>query len=173
METRRLRVIMNVKLRPFNPSDLIDVVDIARKACRNPWEEKDFLAAASTRNVVLQVAVRGERIVGYVVRQNHKDFLQILNIAVHPDFQRHRIGEQIMESIQARLHRNRRKFVVLDVSEHDMGMQLFLRDQGYKAVAVQRDQFGEDDDAYVFEKGIEDADDLADRTVVPSEVTAR
>jgi ribosomal-protein-alanine N-acetyltransferase len=157
MATQELRVMMNVKMRYFTPSDMVDVVDISRRASRNPWREQDFRIVLSTRNVACQVAVRGHRILGYVVYQAHKDSVQIMDVAVHPDFQRHRVGAQIFNLINRKLHPNRRKFAFLEVSERDLGVHLFLRSQGYKATAVHRNHFGSGDDCYVFEKGVDGA----------------
>lgn len=172
MEDWRLRVVMNCKTRAFNPTDLVDVADISRDACAyNRWDENDFIAAINTRGVVCRVFVRGRRILGYVVWKSHKDSLEILHLAVHDEFRGHRIGRQIIDWICAKLHRNRRKFCHLAVPERALGLQLFLKANGFKATAVYRKEFG-DDDAFVFEKEVDDLDAGISETTVQDEVVA-
>lgn len=155
MDTRSLRVMLNVKMRYFTPSDMVDVMDVSRRASRRPWREQDFRIALSTRNVACQVAVRGSRILGYVVYQAHKDSIEILDVAVHPEFQRHRVGQQIFDKIHKKLNPSRRRFVHMAASEYDTGFHLFLKKQGYQATAVHRNHFGHGEDAYVFEHGMD------------------
>lgn len=153
METQRrgLKVIMNTTTRYMIKSDLVDVTDIARRAGALGWVEADFLRHARMRNVVMYVSVRGGRILGFMsIRLRSKEF-EILNMAVHPDFQGHRVGKQMIDRVIKKLHQGRRDRIVLSVPERDLGMQMFLKHADFRATSVQRGKYGEDD-SFIFER---------------------
>ena len=155
METQRrgLKVMMNTTTRYMIKSDLVDVTDIARRAGALGLVEADFLRHARMRDVVMYVSVRGGRILGFMSIRLRSKEVEILNMAVHPDFQRHRVGTQMVEHVLKKLHPGRRNVVLTSVPERDLSTQLFLKRNGFLATSTNRGDYGVDD-SYVFERGI-------------------
>lgn len=145
---------MNVETRYMQMSDLVDVADISRRSSALGWDESEFVRHSQMRNVAGYVAVRGRRVLGYVVIRSNKDSIEILNMDVHPEFRRNRVGCQLIARVLRKLNHARRKIVHLSVPERAVGTQLFLKRNGFEATATQRGSAGEDD-SYLFERGIE------------------
>ena len=103
------------------------------QSVRNFMQEKRAGYVATIRNCV----------VGFVVYDNRgTDVAQVLALAVHRPDRRQGIGGQLLE----RVVRLPRKEIVVSVDERNLDAQLFLRAQGFRAVAIERNH-------YVFKRG--------------------
>jgi ribosomal-protein-alanine N-acetyltransferase len=63
------------------------------------------------------VAEHSERVVGFMIYELHKNRLHILNFAVHPDFCRRGVGEQMIRKLVSKLSAQRRSRIMLEVRE--------------------------------------------------------
>jgi ribosomal-protein-alanine N-acetyltransferase len=147
-ETRRLPVHLRWMIR----RDMPDVLAIERQCFEFPWYEDDFVRCLRQRNCIGMVAEAGERVVGFMVYELHKQKLHVLNLAVSPRFRRREVGRQILDKLITKLSHDRRSRILLEVRETNLPAQLFLRAFNFRAVAVLRD-FYEDtpEDAYLFQ----------------------
>jgi ribosomal-protein-alanine N-acetyltransferase len=84
------------------------------------------------------VAEQGEKVVGFMIYELHKNKLHILNFAVHPGYRRAGVGIQMVNKLVSKLSSHRRTRITLEVRETNLTAQLFFRSQGFKAVKVLR-----------------------------------
>lgn len=132
--------------------DMDDVRAIERACFEFPWFSEDFLRCLRQRNCIGLAAKHGERVVGFVIYELHKTRLHVLNLAVHPDWQRRGIGQQIIAKLAGKLSSQRRTRITLEVRETNLDAQRFCKAQGFEAVNVLRDFYEDsDEDAYLFE----------------------
>lgn len=129
--------------------DLPEVLAIENLSFPFPWSEEDFLRCLRQRNCIGKVAEAGERVVGFLIYELLPKRLQVLNIAVHPDWRRRGVGKALITDRQDRLTITRRTRITLEVRETNLEAQLFFRAVGFRAMAILRD-FYEDttEDAY-------------------------
>lgn len=97
------------------------------------WTEKDLMRHCIDRCTIGIVAERGEEVVGFLVYKLHKHSLEILNMAVHPEWQQHGVGTALIDKLKAKLEGRRRATILAEVPERKLDMQLFLREQGFFA----------------------------------------
>jgi len=57
--------------------------------------------------------------------------IHVLNLAVHPDYQRRGVGSQMVAKLIGKLSAQRRSRVVLEVRETNVPAQLFFRENGF------------------------------------------
>jgi len=76
----------------------------------------------------------------------------VLNFAVATDYRRRGVGTQMMAKLIGKLSAQRYTRIILGVHETNLPAQLFLRDNGFHAVAVQEDEESMDGDTYEFER---------------------
>lgn len=134
--------------------DMAEVLDIERRSFEYPWSEDDFVRCLRQRNCIGMVAEQTgtELILGFMVYELHKQWLHILDFAVHPEWRMLGVGAAMVSKIKSKLDPRRMARVLLEVRETNVDAQLFFKRQGFRAVSALRD-FYEDttEDAYVMQ----------------------
>lgn len=132
--------------------DMPEVVEIENASFEFPWSEDDFIRCLRQRNCIGMVAEVEEVVLGFVIYELHKTRLHILNLAVHPHARRYRIGTVMLDKVIGKLSVQRRRRILTEVRDTNLGAQLFMKANHFRAISVLQD-FYEDtaDDAYLFE----------------------
>lgn len=136
--------------------DLYEVLDIETSSFEFPWSEKDFLQIMRGRNCVARVVDSREtetlnQVAGYMVYELHKHHIELVNMAVAPNFRRRGVGTAMLAELRKKLTPMRRRKLQVDVRESNLNCQLWLRANGMRAVSVLRKHFDEtDESAYRF-----------------------
>jgi len=131
--------------------DLDRVLQIERASFRNPWNIGDFYAILKHRTVtgIVAEAESSGLVVGYAVYDMRPDRIELINLAVAPDYRRRWIGTQLVWMLHDCCLRGRRNLIRALVSERNLGAQLFFRVRGFVATSIEREPYGEaDHDAY-------------------------
>jgi ribosomal-protein-alanine N-acetyltransferase len=141
-----------VHIRWMIRRDMPEVLQTEEQSFDFAWTEEDFLRCLRQRNCIGMVAEHGEKVVGFMIYELHKNKLHIMNFAVHPAWRRHGVGAQMVGKLISKLSSHRRTRITLEVRETNLVAQLFFRTQEFKAVRVLR-AFYEDsgEDAFLME----------------------
>ena len=143
---------MSVHIRWMIRRDMPEVLDIEKSSFEFPWSEEDFIRCLRQRNCIGMVAEYDESVVGFMIYELHKDQLHVLNFSVAPDVRRRRVAAQMVIKLTGKLSHQRRNRIVLEVRETNLAAQMFFRQQGFRAVSVLRDYYGEtSEDAFVMQ----------------------
>jgi ribosomal-protein-alanine N-acetyltransferase len=141
-----------VHIRWMIRRDMPEVLQTEQNSFDYSWSEEDFLRCLRQRNCIGMVAEHGEKVVGFMIYELHKNRLHILNFAVHPAWRRLSVGSQMVAKLISKLSSHRRTRITLEVRETNLAAQLFFRKQEFRAVRVLRG-FYEDsgEDAFLME----------------------
>ncbi len=140
---------LGVHIRWMIRRDMPEVLEIENRSFEFPWFEEDFIRCLRQRNCIGMVAEYEEHVVGFMIYELHKSRLHILNFAVHPDFRRSHVGEQMVAKLVSKLSYDRRTRITLEVRETNLDAQLFFRNQGFRATSVLRNFYDDTpEDAY-------------------------
>ena len=152
---------VRVHIRWMIRRDMPEVLQTEQESFEYAWTEEDFLRCLRQRNCIGMVAEQGEKVVGFMIYELHKNKLHILNFAVHPSCRRLGVGAQMTAKLVSKLSSHRRTRITLEVRETNLGAQLFFRSQTFRAVRVLRG-FYEDsgEDAFLMQYKL--ADDVGD-----------
>ncbi len=91
-----------------------------------------------------------KRVVGFMIYELHKNKLNVLDFATHPEFRRTGVGRQMLDKLVSKLSSHRRTRIALHVRETSLEAQLFFRIQGFRAMEVVREHFPDTgEDAYL------------------------
>lgn len=157
---------VRVHIRWMIRRDMPEVLAIEHAGFEYPWCEEEFLRILRQRNCIGMVAELGERVVGFMIYELHKNKLVILDFAVHPEMAKQGIGTQMVAKLAGKLSSHRRTKIVLHLRETNLDGQLFFSKQGFRAQEVAREHFGDTgEDAYLMQY-------LLDHSVVEEPVTA-
>jgi len=141
-----------VHIRWMIRRDMPEVIGIESASFEFSWLEDDFIRCLRQRNCIGMVAEHNERVVGFMIYELHRNRLHILNFAVHPDFRRRGIGQQMVRKLVGKLAPQRRNRIVLEVRETNLDAQLFFRSLGFRAISLLRDFYDDTtEDAYLMQ----------------------
>ncbi len=138
---------LRVHVRWMIRRDMPEVLGIEHAGFDFPWSEEEFLRVLRQRNCIGMVAEQGERIVGFMIYELHRNRIHVLDFAVHPDFRRQGVGRQMIAKLVGKLSAQRRNRIALLVRETNVPAQFFFKMVGFRAVEVAREAFedtGED-----------------------------
>jgi [ribosomal protein S18]-alanine N-acetyltransferase len=146
-----------VKTRWMIERDLPAIMEIEKASFEHSWTEKDFLFHKTRRDIIIKVATSNNIVVGYVVFLVKKEFIKLLNLAVHPECRREKIGSQLVNMvIETYLGRKNssRTHIELDIRETNLPGQLFFKNNQFRAVAVRERVYDHTtEDAYLMKFG--------------------
>jgi ribosomal-protein-alanine N-acetyltransferase len=143
---------VKVHIRWMIRRDMQEVLQAEQQCFAQSWTEEDFLRCLRQRNCIGMVAEAGDKVIGFMIYELHKNKLHILNFAVHPDYQRSGVGLQMAVKLIGKLSSHRRTRITLEVRETNLSGQVFFRNQGFKAIRVLRSFYDDsNEDAYLMQ----------------------
>ena len=147
-----LKAQVRVHIRWMIRRDMPEVLAIEHASFEFPWCEEEFLRVLRQRNCIGMVAEYGERVVGFMIYELHKNKLHVLDFATHPEFRRQGVGHQMVGKLVGKLSSHRRTRIALYVRETNLASQRFYRVQGFRAVEVAREHYQDTgEDAFVMQ----------------------
>ena len=85
-------------------ADHVSAVAELEKLCfQDPWSEKSVASEVTNPLALWLVAVEADAVVGYIGSQTCCDESEMMNVAVHPDYRRKGIGEQLVAELAHQL----------------------------------------------------------------------
>lgn len=158
---------VRIHIRWMIRRDLAEVMRTELASFEYSWNEEDFLRCLRQRNCIGMVAEQGDRIVGFMIYELHKNKLNVLNFAVAPHIRRQGVGSQMCQKLIAKLQSHRRSKVTLAVRESNLPAQLFFKGHGFKANKVLKSYYEDSgEDAFSMEFRIETEGDGEDASLV-------
>ena len=152
---------VRVHIRWMIRRDMPEVLQTEQESFEYSWSEEDFLRCLRQRNCIGMVAEQGERVVGFMIYELHKQKLHILNFAVNPACRRSGVGGQMVSKLISKLSSHRRTRITMHIRETNLAAQLFFRAEGFRASEVVREHY-EDSGEDAFQMQYRLADDLGD-----------
>ncbi len=150
METEQTRTCVHI--RWMIRRDMPAVLGIENNSFEFAWTEDDFIRCLRQRNCIGMVAEEGDKVVGFMIYELHKNRLHILNFAVGEDHRRSGVGLSMVTKLLGKLSQERRNRIMLEVRETNLEAQLFFKKIGFRAVSVLRDFYEDtDEDAYLMQ----------------------
>ncbi len=142
---------MEVSIRWLIRADMQDVLAVENSSFSEPWTEQEFLLCLRERNCIGLVAEHNGRVLGFVLYELCKDYLNIINIAVTPSARRENVGTRMLQRLIDKLSYQRRTRITCKVRETNLEAQLFLQASGFYAAIVLRDYYADcEGDSYEF-----------------------
>jgi ribosomal-protein-alanine N-acetyltransferase len=139
-----------VHIRWMIRRDMPEVLAIEHASFEYPWCEEEFLRVLRQRNCIGMVAEHGERIVGFMIYELHRNKIHVLDFATQTDFRRRGVGRQMVAKLVGKLSSQRRNRIALYVRETNLPAQLFFRVAGFRATDVIREHYPDTgEDAYL------------------------
>ena len=104
-----------IRYVPMNEHHVSQIAALEKLCFADPWSERSVASELENPYSLWLVACKGDRVVGYVGSQSAIDEADMMNIAVHPDFRRLGIAEQLVTALCGRLSENDIHALMLEV----------------------------------------------------------
>jgi ribosomal-protein-alanine N-acetyltransferase len=142
---------MKAEIKTLSKNHLSEVVGIEKVNGMWLWDEDFFCKTLRPANVGGIVLESSKKVIGFAVYQLEDNFINILNMAVHPKYERRKAGTNLILKLKAKLV-PKRDYLQIDVRESNLNAQLFLKKMGFRAIEVMRGFHKEPrEDAYRFQ----------------------
>lgn len=139
---------MKVHIRWLIKRDIPEVLEIEEKSFPYAWTEDDLLSCLRPYHNIGLVAEYRTKVVGFIIFKLNKSNINLLNLAVHPEFRRLGVGTQLVTKMLDKLSIERRCRLIVDIDERNLDGQLFLAEQGFLATKMLSGRCPNGDDAY-------------------------
>lgn len=129
-----------VSLRPLTPADAERLAAIDAAAVDFPWRTSQFRDGLAGREFGWGAASDAE-LIGFAICSLMLDEATLLNIAVHPDWQRRGIAWQLLMEAVANCRERGASRLLLEVRESNAGAIALYRRAGFTIDGVRRDYY--------------------------------
>jgi len=137
-------------VRWMTGSDVPAALYIEDMCHSDPWDSEGFQLAMRNGSSFAIAATHGRRLVGYLFFVTHGEGdLEVVNLTIHPDFQRQGIGAQLLDF----LSETDPCLVWTVILETNVAAQYFFRDQGFRLARVVPD-YNHGVRGYIMEKPV-------------------
>jgi ribosomal-protein-alanine N-acetyltransferase len=140
-------------LRRMAPPDIPEVLAIERVSFPNPWPEATFRGEIQNEGIsspLVAVETETRRVIGYIIYWKIVDEVQVTNVAVHPEFRRRRVAEEMFLEVMEDLRRLGARFITLEVRMSNAAAQALYGKLGFKMWNIRKGYyFNPDEDGLV------------------------
>lgn len=146
-------------IRPAITDDLTDVIAIEQAASSFPWPTSAFSDTLLNECSVSFTALDSHGIIcGYIFTVIIGDELEIHNVAVHQDYRRQHIGEQLLSAILAMAQQRGVAGIYLEVRSKNIPAIALYSKMGFITQLKRRNYYsGDNDDALIMFLSLHDA----------------
>lgn len=146
------RIYQPVDIRWMIRRDMDEVLEIEKQSFDEPWDKNEFLKQLRIGNNIGMVFTYQEVVAGYVVYALHKRSLEILNLAVHPEYRRCSAGTLLIEKLQYKVNGHfRRDHITALVRERNLPAQMLFSKNHFVCDGIVKGAYANhDEDAYSF-----------------------
>lgn len=120
-------------IRPATPEDVSAIVAVQLKIPQAAqWQASDYRRLAGDPSGLLLVAEGAQgQILGFAAARRVADEAELQNLAVHPEHQRHGIGQALLDGVHCRLHTAGTNRVYLEVRPSNQSALALYLSAGY------------------------------------------
>ena len=131
------------------------VPQVARleKICfADPWSEMSIAHELESIWSYWLVAVDGETVAGYIGSQSSIDESDIMNVAVHPDYRRQGVAENLINNLITDLNARGSRALMLEVRASNVAAQALYGKMGFQVIGKRKGYYAGNEDAVIMEK---------------------
>lgn len=128
----------------FRQMTISDVPQVAalEKACfSDPWSERSIASELDNGLSCWLVAMEGDRVVGYVGSQTVLDETDMMNLAVHPDYRRRGLAQQLIEHLLHTLRQRGSRSLTLEVRASNAPARALYEKTGFSQVGLRKNYY--------------------------------
>ncbi|MBN2103962.1 ribosomal protein S18-alanine N-acetyltransferase [bacterium] len=140
-------------VRPMAEDDLDEVMAIEINSFKSPWSRVSFLNDLRRSDAISLVGDCDHHVIAYLVAWQVKDEVHIGNLAVHSDWRRRGLAQDMIR--QLFIHRSYLRWAWLEVRKSNKTARRLYSKLGFKEISVRKNYYeAEHEDAIVMAKDL-------------------
>ena len=130
-----------MKIELMTADHVPQIAELEKICFNDPWSEKSIASELDNRLSLWLVAMDGDRVTGYVGSQSVLGETDMMNIAVHPDFRRRGIAEELVVKLVEELKVRGNHSLMLEVRvSNDPARKLYDK-MGFQQVGLRKNYY--------------------------------
>ena len=117
------------------------VAQLEKLCFADPWSEMSIASELRSIWSYWVVAVQDNEVVGYIGSQSSIDESDVMNVAVHPDWRRQGIAEQLIENLIGELKNRGSKALMLEVRASNAPAIALYEKLGFRQVGLRKNYY--------------------------------
>jgi len=147
-----IELVTGFSLRPGTSADIDAIVAVDHAATSYPWTRENFEREFHYQWSKINVLCRAEKIIGFMVYWIIADELQILNLAVHPQSQRHGGAKSLMAYALNEAQKAGCKQAILEVRVSNQPAIALYQAHRFKTSTLRKNYYQNGEDALVMSR---------------------
>ncbi len=136
--------MQNSKIRKMTALDVESVHEIECLSITPPWTKQGFVDGLANENAKFYVAESADgKILGYCGLYFAADEGEITNVAVHPEYRKCGIGDQIIEAVSVDAKESGLAQIFLEVRASNMAAQRLYEKHGFVSQGIRKNFYRE------------------------------
>ncbi|RAL25455.1 ribosomal-protein-alanine N-acetyltransferase [Lujinxingia litoralis] len=136
-------------VRRARPEDLDAIMAVETRAHHHPWQRESFAREFTLEWSRIWVVCADDEIAGFLAFWRVLDELHILDVAVHPDFQRRGIARALLQMLLALGQAHEVVAVLLEVRVSNAPALGLYKSLGFKRMGRRKRYYEDGEDAWV------------------------
>jgi len=143
--------MVNNDVIELSETDVQDLIDLECLCFEYHWTQEQFLLGLGRKAFRVLGIRAADRLAGYIAFSLIEDEMEILNLAVHPDFRRKGMAASLLDSAFEMCIKNKIAKSFLDVKESNTAALTLYKKYGYKQIGVRKKYYPDTkEDALLF-----------------------
>ena len=119
---------------PMNETHVSQIAELEKLCFSDPWSERSIASELKSQYSYWLVGCEDDRVVGYVGSQSSFDEADMMNLAVHPDFRRCGVAQQLVEGLCETLAQKGVRCLLLEVRASNEPAKALYEKLGFEQV---------------------------------------
>ena len=130
-----------MNITEMNASHVPQVAQLEQLCFADPWSEKSIASELTSKWSYWLVAVEDDRVVGYIGSQSSIDESDVMNVAVHPDYRRKGIAENLINHLVEELKNRGSHALLLEVRASNAPAIALYEKLGFTQVGCRKNYY--------------------------------
>lgn len=150
-------MINNIEIRLMNQNDIDGVFEVEKNCFEDYWSKQSFEKELKNDVARYLVAIKENKIVGYlgvwfVIDEGH-----ITNVAVHSDCRGQKIGDMLIKQLIVECEKNNINAITLEVRISNLIAQNLYKKYGFKLAGIRKEYYQDNkEDAMIMWKQLKE-----------------
>lgn len=125
----------------MNANHVAAIAELETLCFSDPWPEAAIVPELTNPLSLWLVAMDGDRLAGYIGSQTVMEETDMMNVAVHPDYRRQGIGEQLILSLVEKLKARGSRILRLEVRASNEAAQKLYEKLGFRQLGRRKNYY--------------------------------
>lgn len=139
----------NIFFKAIEKRDLDFVLTIEKSCYENPWSSNKFLDTLSNPNSYSQGLMTDDGLIGYAFFNLAVDSADLLNLAIHPNYQQQGFARLLMKKSFSKLTKLGVNCLYLEVRESNHRAINFYHKVGFKQISIRKKYYSNGENAKI------------------------